>query len=253
MPEEDLFNDEVDVAVDSPDNVTVNEYRSSITVGEVETLDYGEDAYVTNVGTESDVILDFGLPRGAAGSDWGLIGGDLSDQTDLQAALDAKDTAIATKADANNAALTGTPTAPTAIDGTSTNQIATTAFVQNAITILNTSLQSYINTAVANVLKKINYNNSSTFSASVNSGGGQTNYTVPSDGYIMFTEAKGMSGNHKAQINGKDIGIPFANTSVIVANTLLWPVSAGDIVSVVKTGATTSGGVISGVFFPEKA
>lgn len=32
----------------------------------------------------------------------------------------------------NNAALTGVPTAPTASDGTSTTQIATTAFVQNA-------------------------------------------------------------------------------------------------------------------------
>ena len=38
--------------------------------------------------------------------------------------------AIATKADANNAALTGVPVAPTAAAGTSTTQIATTAFVQ---------------------------------------------------------------------------------------------------------------------------
>ena len=34
---------------------------------------------------------------------------------------------------ADNAALTGTPTAPTAAEGTNTDQIATTAFVQNAI------------------------------------------------------------------------------------------------------------------------
>ncbi|MNR96410.1 hypothetical protein D3C72_275650 [compost metagenome] len=36
----------------------------------------------------------------------------------------------------NNAALTGAPTAPTAAGGTSTTQIATTAFVQSAITSL---------------------------------------------------------------------------------------------------------------------
>jgi hypothetical protein len=44
----------------------------------------------------------------------------------LQGALDAK-------ADAANAALTGTPTAPTAVVGTNTTQLATTAFVQAEI------------------------------------------------------------------------------------------------------------------------
>ena len=37
------------------------------------------------------------------------------------------------KADINSPALTGTPTAPTAVSGTDTTQIATTAFVQEAI------------------------------------------------------------------------------------------------------------------------
>lgn len=37
------------------------------------------------------------------------------------------------KADKDGAALTGTPTAPTAVKGTNTTQIATTAFVQSAI------------------------------------------------------------------------------------------------------------------------
>ena len=40
---------------------------------------------------------------------------------------------ISSKADAANAALTGTPTAPTAASGTNTTQIATTAFVAAAI------------------------------------------------------------------------------------------------------------------------
>ena len=38
--------------------------------------------------------------------------------------------AVASKADENDAALTGTPTAPTAATGTNTTQLATTAFVQ---------------------------------------------------------------------------------------------------------------------------
>lgn len=43
-------------------------------------------------------------------------------------------TAIATKADSASPALTGTPTAPTASPGTSTTQLATTAFVSGAVT-----------------------------------------------------------------------------------------------------------------------
>jgi len=45
--------------------------------------------------------------------------------------------ALALKADLASPALTGTPTAPTATGGTNTTQIATTAFVQTAITALS--------------------------------------------------------------------------------------------------------------------
>jgi hypothetical protein len=43
-------------------------------------------------------------------------------------------------------ALTGTPTAPTAADGTSTTQIATTAFVQGAITLLKNGVSAAFDT-----------------------------------------------------------------------------------------------------------
>jgi hypothetical protein len=98
----------------------------------------------------------------AGGGTWGSISGTLADQTDLQAALDAKasqadldtlsdtvsgsDAALASlisgkadvaevalKAPLASPALTGTPTAPTASNGTNTTQIATTAFVQTAL------------------------------------------------------------------------------------------------------------------------
>lgn len=69
-------------------------------------------------------------PIGAAGATaWGGITGTLSSQTDLQSALDAK-------APLASPALTGTPTAPTAAGGTNTTQLATTAFVQAAISSL---------------------------------------------------------------------------------------------------------------------
>ena len=43
---------------------------------------------------------------------------------------------VSTKADTNNAALTGVPTAPTASTGTNTTQLATTAFVQANVAVM---------------------------------------------------------------------------------------------------------------------
>ena len=57
---------------------------------------------------------------------WGNITGTLSNQTDLQTALDLK-------APLASPALTGVPTAPTAATLTSTTQLATTAFVQQEL------------------------------------------------------------------------------------------------------------------------
>ena len=53
--------------------------------------------------------------------------------------------AIATKADLASPALTGTPTAPTASYGTSSTQLATTAFVQAALAALYPVGSVYIN------------------------------------------------------------------------------------------------------------
>jgi hypothetical protein len=51
--------------------------------------------------------------------------------TEIDDEFNAIQTAINSKADTNSPALSGTPTAPTASAGTSTTQIATTAFVDN--------------------------------------------------------------------------------------------------------------------------
>lgn len=59
-------------------------------------------------------------------------------------------TAILTKADANNPVFSGTPQAPTAAFGTSTTQVATTAFVQAALQALHPVGSIYINTTATN-------------------------------------------------------------------------------------------------------
>ena len=55
------------------------------------------------------------------------------------------------KANINNPSFTGTPTAPTASKGTNTTQIATTAFVQSAITDINYPVTS-VNTKTGAVV-----------------------------------------------------------------------------------------------------
>ena len=69
---------------------------------------------------------NIGAGTGGSGGAWGSITGTLSAQTDLQTALDLK-------APLASPTLTGVPAAPTAAGGTSTTQIATTAFVGSAV------------------------------------------------------------------------------------------------------------------------
>jgi len=54
--------------------------------------------------------------------------------TEIDDEFDAIQTAVNSKADTNNTALTGTPTAPTAGASVNTTQLSTTAYVTSAIT-----------------------------------------------------------------------------------------------------------------------
>lgn len=71
---------------------------ATVQVGTVTTLSPSESAYVQNVGTTSQAIFNFGIPKGDTGSatgvSWGTIDGTLSNQTDLQTALNAKQDTI---------------------------------------------------------------------------------------------------------------------------------------------------------------
>ena len=66
-----------------------------------------------------------GLPTGNSGK---IVKG-----TEIDTELTAVASAISSKADLNSPALTGVPTAPTASAATNTTQLATTAFVQSAL------------------------------------------------------------------------------------------------------------------------
>jgi hypothetical protein len=72
-----------------------------------------------------------GLPTGNSGK---IVKG-----AEIDTELTAIASAISSKADLNSPALTGTPTAPTASAATNTTQVATTAFVQTALSAAFTS------------------------------------------------------------------------------------------------------------------
>lgn len=207
MPEQDVFQNDVEVVTDIPQQAEVRQYVSSVSVGNVTTLPAGSQATVENVGTEEHAIFDFGLPKGDAGSMWGELSGDIGDQADLSEILTNQEAAINVKAPLASPALTGTPTAPTAVDGTSSSQIATTAFVSNAVTNLNNALQTYVqnyvqtyvNQAVANVLKTMNWASAVSFGVS-----SSATYTTPSNGYIYYSAT---SGSAPITIAGKSLYI----------------------------------------------
>jgi hypothetical protein len=69
--------------------------------------------------------------------------------TEINDEFDSIQTAVNSKANNNNTALTGTPTAPTAAFETDTTQIATTAFVQTALAALHPIGSVYINANTA--------------------------------------------------------------------------------------------------------
>jgi len=69
--------------------------------------------------------------------------------TELDTEFTAIASAIASKADISSPALLGTPTAPTASSGTSTTQLATTAFVTTALSAMYPVGSIYINASVS--------------------------------------------------------------------------------------------------------
>lgn len=69
--------------------------------------------------------------------------------TELTAEFQAIRTAVNSKADSSSPTFTGTPAAPTASSGTSTTQIATTAFVTTALQALYPVGSIYINSSVS--------------------------------------------------------------------------------------------------------
>lgn len=138
-----------------------NGTAATVSVGTVTTGAPGSSVVVTNSGTASAAVLDFTIPRGDAGAagtgatlptatgagqapvstgaGTTYTAQNIATKAELDAVADTLTTALAAKAPLASPALTGTPTAPTATAGTNTTQLATTAFVHDAVAGVSTS------------------------------------------------------------------------------------------------------------------
>ncbi len=133
----------------------------NLQIGTVTTLETGSNATATITGSAENPKLNLGLPRGAAGEAAGAVMYNTTQSlTDAQKTQARNNISAVTSADITNAisgkanlaspALTGTPTAPTAAEGTNTTQIATTAFVQTAISGFSSDVFSVGSSAPSN-------------------------------------------------------------------------------------------------------
>ena len=158
----------------------------------------------------------------ANGIDWGEIRGTLSNQTDLQNALNAK---------ADVTSLSGL----IRMSDVEAKNYATQAQI-NSLTAQVSALQTELNT----MMGRMDFSNSVEFRVKV-----EEPYTCPSDGYVQFGFIDNTSAGISVYINGKK----FAN-GYSVGNGLIsmFPVSTGDTISIVSS----VGGTIEATFIPQK-
>jgi hypothetical protein len=118
---------------ETPYNLTVGDEDGAYNLTTLDDTPYGltvtedEGIYDLTVVEDDELVITLSGEQGPAGvTVWGPIEGNLADQLDLKAALDAK-------APLASPVFTGNPTAPTAADRDNDTSIATTAFVQKEL------------------------------------------------------------------------------------------------------------------------
>lgn len=117
-----------------------------------------DQSLILNNGTDRNVTIEFNLGLGAANPKYRYnVTADVWEFThdgttwQTMVGLAYTNTQLALKAPLASPALTGVPTAPTAAPGTSTTQLATTAFTTGAVTTLETAHDSRLDSVEADV------------------------------------------------------------------------------------------------------
>lgn len=121
------------------------------------------------------------------------------------------------KANLTSPVLTGTPQAPTAIAGTNTEQIATTAFVNSTVATANTALRSYSETYALNAANAVNTN----LQANVNIINANIGTIIANNGGLA-TSINSLTTNKANLANPSFTGSPISITApAATANTMI--------------------------------
>jgi hypothetical protein len=161
---------------------------------------------------------------------------------EIDTELTAISNAIASKADINSAALTGTPTAPTASAGTNTTQLATTAFVTAALGAIYPVGSIYINaTSASNPSTLLGFGTWTAF------GAGRVLVGLDaSDALFDTAEETGgskdaivVSHTHTATV--EDPGHAHSYNQPVQSNAANPPGASGSQASATTTGTATTG------------
>lgn len=157
--------------------------------------------------------------------------------TEIDAEFTAISSAIASKANSNSPALTGTPTTPTATAGSNTTQIASTAFVKTAVDNLSLGTMSTQN---ANAVAVTGGTITGITDLAVADGGtGQSSYT---NGQLLIGNASG--GLSKATLTaGSNVTITNGDGTITIAAS--GGGGGGSGVTSVATGNGLAGGTIT--------
>lgn len=152
--------------------------------------------------------------------------------TEIDDEFNSIQTAVNTKADANDAQLTGTPTAPTATAGTNTTQLATTAFAK-ALGDTKQPLDSDL-TAIAGV--------SSNGLITRTGDGTAEARTITGSGAVTVTNGDGVSGN-------PSVAVTIASEAEAEAGTnntkVMTPLRTADAINALALGSGQSWSTVS--------
>lgn len=169
------------------------------------------------------------------GSVWGSITGTLTDQADLVVYVAAQ---IAPKAPLASPALTGIPTAPTAVAGTNTTQLATTEFVTAALNATDITWANLLNAIGGSTLEPFRWYHVTT---------APDGSTTIDEAWVRAKDANEIFPDGECLINAVNITARLARIKFFMAGGVGGKISGvyDGLQNVIEGNSVSSGGTVS--------